>query len=112
MWYIVSPRPGRGDQTETGDKTEGTPRCRQEGNDGDVCCSGACVERPPPNPQGGNHSAGPWQRTGGVSEGGTPSEERFNRDGGLEVPCCWTAVMRRQRASNPHQPLTSNDMYP
>ena len=26
----------------------------------------------------------------------TPSEEHFNRDGGLEVPGCWTAVMRRQ----------------
>ena len=25
----------------------------------------------------------------------TPSEERFNRDGGLEVPGCWIAVMRR-----------------
>ena len=38
----------------------------------------------------------------------TPSEERFNRDGGLEVPGCWTAVMRRQGGrSNPHRPLTS-----
>ena len=26
----------------------------------------------------------------------TPVEEHFNRDGGLEVPGCWTAVMRRQ----------------
>ena len=26
----------------------------------------------------------------------TPSEECFNRDGGLEVPGCWIAVMRRQ----------------
>ena len=43
----------------------------------------------------------------------TPVEERFNRDGGLEVPGCWTAVMRRQGGrSNPHQPLTSNDVYP
>ena len=42
----------------------------------------------------------------------TPVEERFNRDGGLEGGC-WTAVMRRQRGrSNPHRPLTSNDMYP
>ena len=24
-----------------------------------------------------------------------PTEERFNQDGGLEVPGCWTAVMRR-----------------
>ena len=24
----------------------------------------------------------------------TPSEECFNRDGGLEVPGCWTAMMK------------------
>ena len=43
----------------------------------------------------------------------TPAEERFNRDGGLEVPGCWTTVMRRQGGrSNPHRPLTSNDVYP
>ena len=43
----------------------------------------------------------------------TPSEERFNRDGGLEVPGCWIAVMRRQGGrSNPHRPLTSDDVYP
>ena len=43
----------------------------------------------------------------------TPVEERFNRDGGLEIPGCWTAVMRRQGGrSNPHRPLTSNDVYP
>ena len=29
----------------------------------------------------------------------TPSEERFNRDGGLEVPGCWIAVMRRQEGA-------------
>ena len=40
-------------------------------------------------------------------------EEHFNRDQGLEVPGCWTAVMRRQGGrSNPHRPLTSNDVYP
>ena len=43
----------------------------------------------------------------------TPSEERFNRDGGLEVPGCWITVMRRQgRRSNPHRPLTSDNVYP
>ena len=43
----------------------------------------------------------------------TPSEERFNRDGGLEVPGCWIAVMRRQGGgNNPHRPLTSDDVYP
>ena len=35
----------------------------------------------------------------------TPSEECFNQDGGLEVPDCWTAVMRRQGGmSYPHAP--------
>ena len=39
----------------------------------------------------------------------TPSEERFNRDGGLEVPGCWTTVMTRlEGRSNPQRPLTSN----
>ena len=43
----------------------------------------------------------------------TPSEERFNRDGELEVPGCWIAVMRRQEGrSNVHRPLTSDDVYP
>ena len=43
----------------------------------------------------------------------TPSEERFNRDEGLEVSGCWIAVMRRQGGrSNPHRPLTSDDVYP
>ena len=42
----------------------------------------------------------------------TPSEEGFNRDGGLEVPGYWTTVMRRQGGrNNPHRPLTSNDVY-
>ena len=26
-----------------------------------------------------------------------PSEERFNHDGGLEVPGCWTAAIRTQK---------------
>ena len=45
----------------------------------------------------------------------TPSEERFNRDGGLKVPGCWIAVMRKQgQRSNSNRPLTSNesDVYP
>ena len=46
------------------------------------------------------------ERTGAVGEGEalhiqmTPSEKCFNRDGGLEVPGCWTAVMRRQGGIN------------
>ena len=34
-------------------------------------------------------------------------EEHFKEDGRLEVPGCWTTVMR----SNPYRPLTSSDMY-
>lgn len=26
----------------------------------------------------------------------TPTEEHFKWDGGLDLPVCWTAVMRRQ----------------
>ena len=38
------------DQMETGDKAEGTPGCLQEGDDGQVGCSGAYVGEPPPYP--------------------------------------------------------------
>ena len=55
---------------ETGDKTEGTPRCLREGDDREVICSGACVGIPPPDPLGGDHRTGPWQRIGVVGEGG------------------------------------------
>ena len=42
-----------------------------------------------------------------------PTEEHFNWYGGLPVPGCWIAMMRRQGGrSNPHQPLISNDVYP
>ena len=76
-------------------------RCLQEGDDGEVSCSRTCVGAPPPDPLGGDHCTGPWQRTGVVGEEAlhiqmTLVEERFNRDGGLEVPGCWTTVMRRQ----------------
>jgi len=41
-----------------------------------------------------------------------PAEECFKRDGGLEVTGCWTTVMKKQGGrSNPHRPLTSNDVY-
>ena len=55
---------------ETGDETEGTLRCQQEGDDGEVSCSGECVGESPYNRLGKDHSAGPWQRTGAVGEGG------------------------------------------
>ena len=68
---------------------------------------------------GGDHSAQPWQRTGAVGEGGFahPDDTLKGvlqlRCGGLEVPGCWTTVMRRQGGrSNPHRPLTFNDVYP
>ena len=55
----------------------------------------------PPNPLGGDHSAGPWQRTGAVGEGG-PAHPDDTLRGTLQPT--WR--------SNPHQPLTSNDVYP
>ena len=66
-------RPGlhRGDQTEAGDKAEGTPGCLQERDDGEVSCSGTCVGESPSDRLGGDHSTGPRQRTGIVAEGGT-----------------------------------------
>ena len=95
---------------ETGDKTEGTPRCLQEGDDGEVSYSRACMGESPPDPLGGDYSAGPWQRTGAVGEGGSAHPDDTLR-GALqlsvrwrtEVPSYWTAVMRRQGGrSNPH----------
>ena len=41
-----------------------------------------------------------------------PTEERFNQDGGLEVPGCCTVMRSPGGRSNPHRPLTSNDVYP
>ena len=100
MLYPLQLRPGlhRGDQTETGDKTEGTPRCLRERDDGEVGCSGACVGEPPPDPLRGDHSAGPWQRTGAVGEGG-PAHPGDTLRRALQPRWktgCWTAVMRRQ----------------
>ena len=93
------------DQTEAGDETEGTLGCLQEGEDGEISCSGACA---PLNPLGGDHCTGPWQRTGVVGEG-DPAHPDDTCGGALqprwktEVPGCWTAVMRRQGGrSNPH----------
>ena len=89
---------------ETGDKTEGTPRCLREGNDGEVSCSGACVGESPFDRLGGDHTAGPWQRTGAVGEGG-PAYPDDTLRGTLQlgVPGCWITVMRRQGGrSNPY----------
>ena len=107
----------RRDQTETGDEAEGTPRCLREGDDGG---KSAVAEH-----TWEHHHPIHWEETTVLDHGRgqllkealhiqmTPVEERFNRDGGLEIPGCWTAVMRRQGGrSNPHRPLTSNDVYP
>ena len=82
--------------------------------DGVVSCTGACMKEPPPDPQGRDHSAGPWQRQELLVKNAlqiqiTPFEERFTE----MVPGCWTAVIRRQGGrSNLHQPLASSDVYP
>ena len=48
-----------GDQMKTGDKTEGTSRCLQKGDDGKVSCRGAYVGESPSDRLEGDHSAGP-----------------------------------------------------
>ena len=96
------------DQTEIGDETEGTPRCLREGDDGEVSCSGTCtcVGEPTPDPETTVLDHGRGQQLL-VKEARhiqmTPAEEHFNRDGGLEVPGCWTAVMRRQGGRSKHE---------
>ena len=63
--------------------------CLREGDDGEVCCSGACVGEPPPNPLESTVSRGQKLL---VKEAlqvlMIPLEKYFNRDGGLEVPGC------------------------
>ena len=51
-----------------------------------------------PDPLGGDHRTGPWQGHELLVKKAlhiqmTPVVERLNRDGGLEVSGCWTAVM-------------------
>ena len=106
----------RRDQTETGDEANRTPRCMQEG----MMEKSAVAEH-----AWEHHHPIHWEETTVLDHGRgqllvkealhiqmTPVEEHFNRDGGLEFPGCWTAVMRRQGGrSNPHRPLTSNDVY-
>jgi len=78
--YPLQLQPGlhQGDQAETGDETEGTPRCLREADDGEVCCSRACVGESPSDRLEGDHGAGPWQRTGTAGEGGTAhSDDTF-----------------------------------
>ena len=71
--YPLQLQPGLhwGDQTETGDETEGTPRCLRKGDDREVSCSGACMGESPSDRLGGDQSAGLRQRTGAVADGGS-----------------------------------------
>ena len=73
---------------------------------------------PPPDPLGGDHRTGPWQRIGVVGKGGLAHPDNT----------CGRALQLRWRTgspwlldrcdeeaggrSNPHRPLTSNDVYP
>ena len=53
-----------------------------------------------------NHNLMHWEETIVVDHGRgqellmTTSDEHFNGDGGLEVPGCWTVVMKRQGEMN------------
>ena len=91
----------REDQTETGYETEGTLGCLREGDN-------AVAEH-----AWENHHPIHWEETRVLHHGRgqellvkealhirmTPSEERFNRDGGLEVPGYWTSVMSSQEGA-------------
>ena len=66
---------------------------------------------------GGDHSAGPWQRTGAVGEGG-PAHPDDTLRGALQprwrTGSPWLLDRCDEEAegrSNPHRPLTSNDVY-
>ena len=102
---------------ETGDVTEEKLGCLQEGNDGKVSCRGACMGESPPDPLGEttalDHDRGKELLVKEVLHiHKTPSKESFNRNGGLKVPGLLITVMRWQRGrSNPHLPLTSNNVY-
>ena len=69
-----------------------------------------------PNPMGRDINAGPWQ-TGATGDGGSTHPDDTLRgalcqNGGLEVPDCWTTVVRHAEKNNPCQPWISNDVYP
>ena len=61
---------GEEDDGEEDDGKENDGGERGDGNHNEVGCSRACMEEPPPDPLGGDHSAGPWQRTRAVGKGG------------------------------------------
>ena len=67
---------------------------------------------------GGDHSTGPWQRTGAVGEEGPAHPDDTLRrvlQPGWRTGSPWllVAVMRRQGGrNNPHRSVTSNDVYP
>ena len=113
MWYIASPAAaarsisGRGTK-ESGDKTEGPPRCLREGDDGEVSCSGACMGDPPPDPLGGDYSDGPQQKTGTVGEGGPVHPDdtlrgalqlRWKTGSPLLLDCCDEEAGREEQSS-------------
>ena len=83
-----------------------------------VSYSGACMGESPPDQLGGDDSAGSWQRTGTVGEGG-PAHPNGTLGGVLQrrwrtsspwlLDCCDEEAMRE---GNPPRPLTSKDVYP
>ena len=102
VYHPLQLRPGLhwGDQMETGDKAEGNR---------DACERGMMEKSAVAEHAWENHHPIDWEETTVLDDSRgqellealhiqmTPSEERFNRDGGLEVPCCWIAVMRQGR---------------
>ena len=71
----------------------------------------------PSDPLGGDYTAGPWQKTRAVGEGGPPHPDDTFRQAlqprwrtGSGSP--WLLDHCDEEAKiNPHRPLTSNDVY-
>ena len=76
MWYIVSPAAMARSTSGRSDGDETTPMQMPAG--GEVSCRVTCMGEPPLDPLGGDHCAGPWQRTGTVGEGLTKWEHAID----------------------------------
>jgi len=97
-WYHIPCSCGqvyiRVTKTYTGDWTEGTLRCLQEGDDREVGCGRACMGEPPSHQLEGDTGSGQGQRQRELLLKKvlhiqmTPAEDRFNWDRGLEIWGC------------------------
>ena len=103
MWYIVSPAAAA---KSTSERPNGDWRLKEHR---DACERGMMVKSAVAEHAWENHHQIHWEETIVLDHSRgqellmkealhiqmTPTEERFNRDGGLEFPGCWTTLMRR-----------------